>query len=110
MAVTIEEMRAYAKGDDDWAAEDIALLEACMAAAVEWFKNAGVPAGTQSALYDLGIKMLTCSWFYNRGADSGVQLHMVPQGVYAIKHQLCDLPDAGKQTEVGAWPTSTPES
>lgn len=38
--------------------------------------------------------MLAASWYATRGNDSGVQLHMVPQGVYAIKHQLCSLPDA----------------
>lgn len=97
MAVTIDDMRAYIQGDDDLSDADTALLEGCLQAAVEWFSNAGVPKATQSALYDLGVRMLACSWFNNRGNDTGVQLHTVPQGVYAIKHQLCSLPDAGTE-------------
>lgn len=94
MAVSLEEMRAYVNDDEDTPESDIAVLESCLQAAIEYFTNAGVSPGTQSSLYDLGVKMLAASWYATRGNDSGVQLHMVPQGVYAIKHQLCGLPDA----------------
>lgn len=95
MAVTLEEMRAYARLDDDAPKEELAQLDGCLAAAEAWFANAGVPEDTQSPLYDLGVKMLALSWYENRGADTAGSLHSVPQGVYAVKHQLCSLPDAG---------------
>lgn len=93
MAVTFEAMRAYARMDADANDDELDVLESCMQAAVAWFEGAGVAADTASPLYDLGVKMLALSWFENRGADTAVNLHSVPQGVYAIKHQLCALPD-----------------
>lgn len=95
--VDIAEMRAYVRGDADMPSEELALLEACMEAAIEWFANAGVPERENSPLYDLGVKMLAASWFLTRGNDTGVQMHTVPQGVYAIKHQLAKVPTASSQ-------------
>lgn len=99
MAVTLDEMRVYARLDADASAGELAELEGCLAAAAAWFENAGVPAGTQSPLYDLGVKMLALSWYENRGADTANNLHSVPQGIYAIKHQLCTLPDVESGAE-----------
>ena len=109
MAVSIDEMRAYARLDADTDNSELSVLKSCMEAAVAWFEGAGVGEDTDSPLYDLGVKMLALSWFENRGADTAVSLHSVPQGVYAIKHQLCALPDCGIDAAPGAggdalWP------
>ena len=65
-----------------------ALLQMCMEAAVEWFKNAGVkPPAEPSRLYDLGVYMLAVHYFDNRGVI-GAKDDQLPLGVFSIMHQL----------------------
>lgn len=82
------DVRAYVNADPDLPSEDALLLTTLTQAAIEWFANAGIPEDTAGELYKLGVKMLVASWFSTRGDATGVQLHSVPHGVYAIKQQL----------------------
>lgn len=102
MSVTLDQMRAYARLDDDAPESDVSTLQMCLSAAEEWFTRAGVPGSVESSMRDLGVQMLALSWYENRGNDGGIALHTVPQGVYAIKHLLCELPDAAGGTDDGA--------
>ena len=61
---TAKGLADYCNGVD----ENDATLKLCLDAAVEYFKNAGVPTPLESsATYDLGIYMLAGTWFNARG-------------------------------------------
>ncbi len=82
----LDDFRRYAVATSD---SDSAMLEMCMNAAVEWYKNAGVdPPETQSALYDMGIYMLALHFYDNRGAVDVQSVGELPFGVFSIMHQL----------------------
>lgn len=49
MAVSLEEMRAYVNDDEDTPESDIAVLESCLQAAIEYFTNAGVSPAHRAA-------------------------------------------------------------
>lgn len=94
MAVTLAKLKSYVRLDEDAPEDEQLVLKVCLDAAIAWFEIAGVSSETDNPLYDLGVQMLALSWFENRGADTAENLKPVPQGVYAIKHMLCALPDA----------------
>ena len=81
----IEDLKRYAVVDPT---EDSRVLENCMAAAVRYFKNAGVPAPEEDdPLYDMGIYQLAVHYYDNRGA-TGEQQAPLPFGVSSIIRQL----------------------
>ncbi len=90
---SIDGLKAYVKDADALTEGDLATLNVCYTAAVEWFSRAGVPKMANNGLYDLGVYMLASSWFENRGAWTELDLNAIPQGVYAIKHLLDDVSD-----------------
>ena len=81
----INDLKRYAVVDPG---EDDHELEACMAAAIRYFENAGVPEPYQEdPLYDLGIYMLSVHYYDNRGA-LGDKTAELPFGVGSIIRQL----------------------
>lgn len=83
----MEELRRYAVVDPT---EDGLVLEKCLAAAMRYFENAGVPppqTGKEDPLYDLGVYQLATHYYDNRGVSDDQQSPM-PYGVNAIIHQL----------------------
>ncbi len=83
----MEELRRYAVVDPT---EDGLVLEKCLAAAMRYFENAGVPpppAGEEDPLYDLGVYQLATHYYDNRGA-AGDQLALLPYAVNSIINQL----------------------
>lgn len=88
----MEKLKRYAIVTDEAEAQ---MLQMCMDAAQEWYKNAGVdapPDDAASALYDLGVYMLALHYYDNRGRGSGSfarqDVTELPQGVFSILHQL----------------------
>lgn len=81
----IDDLKRYAVVDPN---EDSRVLEGCMAAAIQYFENAGVPAPAQnSPLYDIGIYQLAVHYYDNRGAV-GDRAELLPFGVGSIIRQL----------------------
>lgn len=81
----IDDLKRYAVVDPT---DDGHLLEDCMAAAVRYFENAGVPAPeAYDPLYDMGIYQLAVHYYDNRGA-TGEQQAPLPFGVSSIIWQL----------------------
>ena len=82
----ITNLARYAVLDPD---ADKTILEICLDAAKEWFKNAGVTEPTEAnKLYDIGVYMLATHFHDNRGVLADKSTEMVPMGVMAIMHQL----------------------
>ncbi len=79
----LEMVRRFAGADPD---EDPAVLAFFYEAAVEWYKNAGVPDTTTGNLYEFWVANLA-SWMYdNRGnADADAA---IPAYIVASVHQL----------------------
>lgn len=82
-------LRRYIGGDPDMPEDEVTNLKLFLAAALNWWRNAGVeePVG-DSDLYDLGVYMLAAHWYNTRGATTATDLKDVPHSVYSIKHQL----------------------
>lgn len=67
---------------------DTATLELCLAAAIQWFKAAGVKEpDDDNALYDIGVYMLALRYYDQRGVV-GDKTTPLPLGVMSIMHQL----------------------
>ncbi len=82
---SIDDLKRYAVVDPN---EDSHVLEDCMAAAIRYFKNAGVPAPEEyDPLYDMGIYQLAVHYYDNRGA-TGEKRETLPFGVNSIIRQL----------------------
>ena len=83
-------VRRFAGADPD---ADITVLQFCYNAAVEWYKNAGVPANTAGGLYEFWVANLAAWMYDNRGnADAAAA---VPAYIVASVHQL--RPKNGKR-------------
>lgn len=87
---SIEMLKRYALVTDE---AETPVLQMCMDAAVEWYINAGVPAPAEdaaSALYDMGIYLLSLHYYDNRGRGSAAKQDVteLPQGVFTVLHQL----------------------
>lgn len=83
--LNINDLKRYAVVDPS---DDDHELETCMAAAIRYFENAGVPEPYQEdPLYDLGIYMLSTHYYDNRGV-LGDKTDELPFGVGSIILQL----------------------
>ena len=82
MAATVASVRRFAGADP----EDDAVLEACLAAAVEWYAHAGVPEYTSGALYDFWVANLA-AWMYDNRGNADVNAN-IPGYIVASVHQL----------------------
>lgn len=81
----IDDLKRYAVVDP---ADDSRVLEGCLAAAVRYFENAGVPAPQKDdPLYDMGVYQLAVHYYDNRGAV-GEKQEALPFGVSSIIWQL----------------------
>lgn len=79
----LDMVRRFAGADPD---ADPAVLESCYFAAVEWYKNAGVPETTTGELYDLWVANLA-SWFYDNRGTADPDAH-IPAFIVESVHQL----------------------
>lgn len=85
----IKGLRRYIGADPDMPEDEVTNLKLFLAAAVNWWLNAGVDGPEDDTeLYDLGVYMLAAHWYNTRGATSATDLKDVPHGIYSIKHQL----------------------
>lgn len=80
---SLDLVRRFAGADPQ--AEDV-VLEACLAAAVEWYEGAGVPRTTAGAQYDFWVANLAAWMYDNRGnADMNAA---IPPYIVASVHQM----------------------
>lgn len=83
MTVDVEYVARIAGADPE---EDAELLEAMRDAAVEWYKNAGVPETTEGPLYRFWVANLAAWLFDNRG-NAEAQAS-IPVYILSSVHQL----------------------
>ncbi len=81
----LEDLKRYAVVDPT---SDGSVLNGCMAAAMRYFANAGVPEPAEAdPLYDMGIYMLATHYYDHRGVmDENAA--PIPFGVNSIINQL----------------------
>lgn len=85
-------VRRFAGADPQ--AED-AVLEACLAAAEEWYEAAGVPKETEGNLYNIWVANLAAWYYDNRGnADMNAA---IPPYITASLHQLRAIAEKQKK-------------
>lgn len=80
---SIEMVRQFAGIDPDCGDQVLAL---CLDAAVEWYRNAGVPPREGDSLYDLWVCNLA-AWLYDNRGAGGDQANVPPYIVHSV-HQL----------------------
>jgi hypothetical protein len=66
--------------------DDREVLEACRTAAVEWYKNAGVPEDTPGNLYPFWVANLA-AWMYDNRGNAEAQA-AIPVYIISSVHQL----------------------
>lgn len=86
----LDKVRRFAGADPE---ADSTVLEMCLGAAVEWYKQAGVPATTEGSLYEFWVANLAAWMYDNRGnADSNAN---IPSFIVQSVHQLRPARGAG---------------
>ena len=80
---TIDELRRFAGADPD---EDESVLGGCLAAAVAWYQESGVPPMEGNALYKYWCLSLA-TWFYDNRGLTGEKVTLPPYIVSSV-HQL----------------------
>ena len=81
--VDVEYVRRIAGADPD---EDTELPEAMRDAAVEWYRNAGVPETTEGPLYRFWVANLA-AWMYDNRGNADAQA-AIPAFIVTSVHQL----------------------
>ena len=83
MTVDVEYVARIAGADPE---EDAELLAAMRDAAVEWYKNAGVPETTEGPLYRFWVANLA-AWLYDNRGNAEAQAS-IPVYILSSVHQL----------------------
>ena len=81
--VDVEYVARIAGADPE---EDAELLEAMRDAAVEWYRNAGVPETTEGPLYRFWVANLA-AWLYDNRGNADAQAS-IPVYILSSVHQL----------------------
>lgn len=88
MAVTVADVGAYLRLDDDVITDDTVAIQALINSALDYIRNTTGKtldsSETPIYLFDLAVTMLSAHWYLNRGVVSDKSLNNIPYSVSSL--------------------------